>query len=229
MISLVLSLLAIAGLAIAGFGIFLITQAVSRRDSARPGILMAAVGLIIAIVFFIMSAGVIEVRANETGVVFNTIDGELAENPLGPGLHIIIPGVQEVTIYSIAQQEYTMSGATNEGAVRGDDAVEGLTKDGQQVQLDITIIYRISPSKANEIHVKWENRYENGLVRPTVRSVVREVVGQFNVQEIYGEQRSELGIEIEEQSRILLGRDGLEVIDVLVRNIMFSEEYVDFD
>jgi regulator of protease activity HflC (stomatin/prohibitin superfamily) len=226
MISLVLSMLAIAGLAIAGFGVFLITQAVQRRDTTRGGALLTAVGLVIAAIFFIMSAGVVEVKANEVGVVFNTLNGNLADTPLGPGMHIIIPGVQEVTIYSVAQQEYTMSGKTGEGAVQGDDAVEALTNDGQQVRLDVTIIYRISPSKANDIHVNWQNRYQNGLVRPTIRSVAREVVGQFNVQEIYSEKRSELGIEIQAQAEALMSRDGLEVIDVLVRNIVFSEEYV---
>ncbi len=226
MIGLFLSLLAIAGLAIAGFGVFLITQAVSRRDPVRSGVMLTAVGLVIAVIFFIMSAGIVEIQANEVGVVFNTLSGDLAETPMGPGLHIIIPGVQEVTIYSVAQQEYTMSGKVGEGAVRDEDAVEALTQDGQQIRLDVTIIYRISPSKANEIHVKWENRYQNGLVRPTVRSVAREVVGQFDVQEIYSEQRTELGVEIEEQTRQGLARDGLEVIDVLIRNIVFSEEYV---
>ena len=97
---------------------------------------------------------------------FNTLSGDLAETPLRPGLHIVIPGVQEVTLYSVAQQEYTMSGKTGEGALRGDDAVEALTQDGQQVRLDVTIIYRISPSKANEVHVRWGDRYQNGLVRP---------------------------------------------------------------
>jgi prohibitin 2 len=226
MISLVLSMLAIAGLAIAGFGVFLITQAVQRRDTTRGGVLLTAVGLVIAAIFFVMSAGVVEVKANEVGVVFNTLNGDLAATPLGPGMHIIIPGIQEVTIYSVAQQEYTMSGKTGEGAVQGDDAVEALTNDGQQVRLDVTIIYRISPSKANDIHVNWQNRYQNGLVRPTIRSVAREVVGQFNVQEIYSEKRSELGIEIQAQAETLMTRDGLEVIDVLVRNIVFSQEYV---
>ena len=226
MIGLVLNLLAIAGLALAGFGIFLITQAVTRRDPVRSGVLLTAVGIVIAVIFFVMGAGVVEIQANEVGVVFNALSGDLADTPLGPGLHLIIPGVQEVTIYSIAQQEYTMSGRVGEGAVRDEDAVEALTQDGQQIRLDITVIYRISPSAANEIHVKWENRYQNGLVRPSVRSIAREVVGQFDVQEIYSEKRTELGIEIEDQARQLLERDGLEVIDVLVRNIVFSEEYV---
>jgi regulator of protease activity HflC (stomatin/prohibitin superfamily) len=227
MISLVLSVLAIGGLAIAGFGVFMITQAVQRRDSSRSGILLTIVGVVIAAIFFIMGAGVVEVKANEVGVVFNTLNGELTDTPLGPGLHIIIPGIQEVTIYSVAQQEYTMSGKVGEGAIRGEDAVEALTQDGQQILLDVTIIYRVSPSQANQVHVKWQNRYQDGLVRPTIREAAREVVGQFDVQEIYSEKRAELGVEIQDFATALMGRDGLEVVDVLIRNIVFSQEYVD--
>jgi regulator of protease activity HflC (stomatin/prohibitin superfamily) len=220
------NLIAIAGLALAGFGFFMIVQAVSRRDSARPGVILIAVGLVVAIVFLIVGAGVVVIQPDEVGVVFNSLSGDLAETPLQSGLHIIIPGIQEVTVYSIAQQEYTMSGRTGEGAIRGDDAVEALTQDGQQVRMDVTIIYRISPTRANEVHVKWANRYQNGLIRPTVRSVAREAIGLYDVQEIYSEKRTELGEQIEEQVRAALERDGLEVIDVLVRNIEFSEEYV---
>ncbi len=226
MISMVLNLLAIAGLAIAAFGIFLIAQMVARNQRATTGAIITVVGLVLAIVFFILGAGVVEIQPDEVGVVFNVLNGELAKTPLGPGLHVVIPGVQEVTLYSIAQQEYTMSGQTNEGRVVGDDAVEALTKDGQQVRLDVTIIYRINPAKANEIHVKWKDRYENGLIRPTLRSVSREVLGQYEVQEIYSTARTEIGSEIEQQAAAEIERDGLQVIDVLVRNIEFSEEYV---
>lgn len=226
MISLILNFVAIAGLVLAGFGVFMAAQAVSRNDPARGGVLITIVGLVIAVLFFIMGAGVVEIQPNEVGVVFNVLSGDLASTPLGPGLHIIIPGVQEVTLYSVAQQEYTMSGATNEGVIKGDDAVEALTKDGQLVLLDVTIIFRIDPAKANDVHVKWGERYQNGLIRPTVRSVTREVLGQFDIQQIYGEERSVVGQEIQDQVATAISRDGFEVIDVLVRNITFSDEYV---
>jgi len=226
MISMVLSIIAFAGLVIAGFGVFVIAQNISRREPARLGVLITVVGIVIAALFFIMGAGVIEVQANEVGVVFNVLNGKLSDEPLRAGMHIIIPGIQEVTIYSIAQQEYTMAAAITEGAVRGEDAVEALTADGQKVLLDVTVIYRISPVNANEVHLKWQDRYQNGLIRPTLRALTREVLGQYDVQEIYGAKRTELATNIKEQAQSRLARDGFEVIDVLVRNIQFSEEYI---
>jgi len=227
MISMVLSLIAIAGLALAGFGVFLIAQMVSRNRRATTGVMLTVIGLVVAVIFFVLGAGVVEIQADEVGVVFNVLSGKLAEAPLGPGLHVVIPGVQEVTLYSIAQQEYTMSGGVSGGRTGADDPVEALTQDGQQVGLDVTVIYRIDPAKANEIHVKWKNRYENGLIRPTLRSVSREVLGQYDVQEIYSTARIELGQQIREQTAAAVERDGIQVVNVLVRNIDFSDEYVD--
>ncbi|HML24606.1 MAG TPA: prohibitin family protein [Aggregatilinea sp.] len=226
MIGPVLSVVAIAGLALAGFGVFMIVQALQRNQNARSGAVLTVIGVLVAVVFFVLNSGLVEVKANEVGVVFNVLSGDLSETPIGPGLHVIIPGIQEVTIYSTAQQEYTMSGDTNEGAIQGDDAVTALTQDGQQVRIDVTVLYRINPASVNQLHLSWQNRYQDGLVRATVRNQVRGSLTQFRVEEIYGTEHDRLQTQIEDGVRKLVEDDGLEVINVLIRNITFSPEYV---
>ncbi len=226
MIILVLNVLAIAGLAIAGFGIFMIAQAVSRNDPARVGVMLTAIGVVIAAVFFILGAGVVEIQPQEVGVVFNVLSGELADTPLGPGLHIVIPGVQQVTIYSTAQQEYTAAGLLSEGAARGDEAIVALTQDGQEVSLDVTMLFSIDPAKANIVHRRWQERYINGLIRPTLRSEARAALTEFRVEEIYGGDRTLLVQSIEESIRRLIEPEGLQLSNILIRHIRFSPEYV---
>ncbi len=226
MISTVLEMLGLAGLVIAGFGLFVAAQAISRNHSARGGIAIMVVGVLVAAVFFAMSAGVVEIQPNEVGVVFNVLSGELSETPLQPGLHIVIPGVQEVTIYSTAQQEYTVSGTPYEGAVRGDDAIVALTKDGQQISMDVTLIYSIDPSKAYIVHKRWQDRYVNDLIRPTLRSETRAVLTKFSVEEIYAGDRTILVSAIEENIRARLEPEGFLLSSVMIRNITFSQEYI---
>ena len=226
MIGLVFSVIAIAGLAGMGFGIFMIAQAIQNRESARQGILVTVVGLVVAVIFFIVSAGIVEIAPDEVGVVFNVISGDLQDEPLQPGLHVIIPGIQEVTIYSTKQQEYTVSGMTSEGAVRGDDAVTALTQDGQQVRLDVTMIFRISPAQANRIRENWPDNYVNGLIRPALRNQTRAALTEFRVEQIYGGEHAELEMQIEEGLRGLIEPEGFELTNVLIRNITFSAEYV---
>jgi regulator of protease activity HflC (stomatin/prohibitin superfamily) len=241
----VLTVIAIAGLAMMGLGIFVIINSITRDKPVRGGVVLVIIGFVIAAIFFTMDSGIVEVKANEVGVVFNSLSGDLADEPLGPGMHIIIPGVQEVSIYSVAQQEYTMSGVANEGAMQGDDAVTARTSDGQQINLDITVIYRVNPANANTLHLKWQHRYQDGVVRPVVRNLTYGAVSQFSAQQIYGAQNisgaatpsdgdqaadgaphAELEQVIEDSVRQELADEGLEVADVLIRNIDFSDEYV---
>jgi regulator of protease activity HflC (stomatin/prohibitin superfamily) len=226
MIILILNVLAIAGLAIAGFGVFMIAQAVSRNDPARAGVVLTAVGVVIAAVFFVLGAGVVEIQPQEVGVVFNVLSGELAEVPLDPGLHIIIPGIQDVTLYSTAQQEYTVSGVPTEGAVRGDDAIVALTQDGQEVSLDVTMIFSIDPTKAHVVHRRWQERYVNGLIRPTLRSETRAALTEFRVEEIYAGDRTLLVQAMEQNIRHLIEPEGFQLTNILIRHVRFSPEYV---
>jgi regulator of protease activity HflC (stomatin/prohibitin superfamily) len=226
MISMILNVLAIAGLAIAGFGVFMAAQAVSRNETARGGVAITVVGVVIAAVFFVMGAGVVEIQPQEVGVVFNVLSGELSENSLDPGLHIIIPGIQEVTIYSVAQQEYTVSGMPTEGALAGDDSIVALTQDGQEVSLDITMIFSVNPAQAHVVHRRWQDRYVNGLVRPTLRSETRDALTDFRVEEIYGGDRTDLVRTIEEGISESIQPEGLMLSSIKIRNIQFSPEYV---
>ncbi|MBP8973887.1 MAG: prohibitin family protein [Anaerolineae bacterium] len=226
MIILVLNVLAIAGLAIAGFGVFMIAQAVSRNDPTRAGITLTVIGVVIAAVFFMLGSGVVEIQPQEVGVVFNVLSGELSDTPLGPGLHIIIPGIQQVTIYSTAQQEYTVAGLLTEGAARGDEAVVALTQDGQEVSLDVTMLFSIDPAKANIIHRRWQDRYISGLIRPTLRSEARASLTEFRVEEIYGGDRTQLVQSIEGSIRSLIEPEGFQLTNILIRHIRFSPEYV---
>ncbi len=226
MIGLALNMIAIAGLAIAGFGVFMAAQAVSRNDPARTGVVITVIGVIIAGIFFVMSAGVIEIQPQEVGVVFNVLSGELSETSLDPGLHIIIPGIQEVKLYSVAQMEYTVSGVEGEGAVRGDDAVVALTQDGQEVSLDVTMIYNIDPAKAYLVHQRWQDRYVNGLIRPTLRSEARSALTTFRVEEIYSGDRTALVDLMEESIRASIALEGFQLSSIKIRNIKFSAEYV---
>ena len=220
----------IGGIAFIGFlvflgGIGLIVVATSQGRSARNGILLAVVGLVAGILFSIVSQGIIVIDPVETGVVVNTLTGDLEEPARGPGTSIIIPGIQEVFIYPTEQQQYTMSGIPREGQVQGDDAVEALTEDGQVVFIDITVIYRIHPDNVNTVHRNWRQRYEDDFIRPTLRGITRDVVSQFQAEDIYGIDREAMQGQIEDRMRTRMEGEGVSLSNLRVRRIRFSEQF----
>ncbi len=223
-ISSLLGFVALAGWVATVAGIGLAILSASQGRPTRNGVTLAIIGVVVGVVFSVFSQGVIIVQPQEVAVVFDTIGGDLLE-PRGPGIHIIVPVVQEATYYSVAQREYTMSGASGQGTTVGDGAVSSRTSDGQEVQIDATIIYAIDPANANLVHQRWQNRFQAELVRPTVRGIIRDEISRYGVEEVYSTQREALRAGIREVIETRFAQEGLMVSDFLIRDIQFSAEY----
>jgi regulator of protease activity HflC (stomatin/prohibitin superfamily) len=236
-ISGILGFLALIGLIMAVAGAGLAISGVSQGKSSRPGIGLAIVGTLIAIVFFIASSGLIQVGPTQVAVVYQSVGGDPTTNslwatPLRPGVHIIPPIITEVFYYSTEARNYTMSRTSSEGQVRGDDAIAARTRDGQQVFVDVSVQYNIDPAQANQLHILWQNRYENDFVRPTVRSVVREIVANYSVNDLYTgsggtvNKLTEVSTNIESTLKEKFTENGLNMRQFLLRETTFSEEFI---
>lgn len=221
----------VAGLAIlvAILGVGLIMLNASRGHSARSGVLLAVIGIIVAVLSFTVGSGLLVVGPTQAAVVFNDLTGEL-EEPRGPGLHIIIPLFQHATLYRVSRQEYTMSGHTGEGARSAtDDAIAARSIDGQEVFVDVTIIFSIDPENVNIVHKNWSDAsqgYIEGLIRPQVRTIVRDVIATVAAEEIYSSGRESIQTDMKDRAEKRLGSEGFTVIDVLVREVNFSPDFI---
>ncbi|RMF77556.1 MAG: hypothetical protein D6737_17370 [Chloroflexi bacterium] len=224
-ISSLLGLIGVLGILLFLVGIGLAVVSASQGRTMRSGILLALVGLIGGIIFSVAAEGVIVVEPTQVAVVFRTITGEVEDTPLRSGTHIIIPILEEATLYPIDRQEFTMSGIPSEGARQGDDSVTARTIDGQETLIDITVLYRIDPEHADQVHVNWGSRWEASFVRPTTRGLVRDVVSNFRAEDIFGERRVEVGNRIRELLSERLAGEGLVLTDLIVRDVRFSEEF----
>jgi regulator of protease activity HflC (stomatin/prohibitin superfamily) len=130
-----------------------------------------------------------------------------------------------VKTYPISRQTYTMSIAPSEGQIQGDDSIAARTADGQEVLIDSSVIYSVDPTKVINLHIQWQERYADDLVRPVSRGVIRDAVSQFGVAEVYSTKRSELTQIIDSELSKKLTDNGLILVDFVLRNITFSPEY----
>ena len=221
----ILQVVAILAFGVGILGVAFSFTLASQGRSARGGVLLALVGFVGGLVLFVVSSGILIVPPARSAVIVNVLSGELEDPARAPGTSIIIPGLQEFIIYPTDQQEYTMSGITSEGRIQGNDAVEALTKDGQEVRLDITVLYRIDRENVNQIHLNWQSRYESDFIRPTVRAVSRDVVSVFEAEAIYGQSREQLGTDIEAAVAARMADQGLTLTSLLVRQIDFNDAF----
>jgi regulator of protease activity HflC (stomatin/prohibitin superfamily) len=118
-----------------------------------------------------------------------------------------------------------MSLTPAEGAVLGDDSVEARTSDGQIVFIDASVMFQIDPAQTVEVHKKWLSNYIDNLVRPQSRGIIRNEVARFGIEEVYSTHRDEMTTNITEQLRAKLTEGGFILVDFILRNITFSEEY----
>jgi regulator of protease activity HflC (stomatin/prohibitin superfamily) len=198
----------------------------SRRQKVGAISTAILVTAILAIVLTTVSAGLVFIQPEERGVVISALDPKgYREQPLQPGLRWIIPYFENVVRYPISRQSYTMSIAPLEGQMQGDDSVAARTSDGQEIFLDASIIYSIDPAEAVNVHIVWQDRYTNELVRPLSRGAIRDVVSQYGVEEVYSSQRAEMNQEITDNLRRKLSENGLLLSEFILRNITFSPEY----
>jgi regulator of protease activity HflC (stomatin/prohibitin superfamily) len=194
-----------------------------RTRGAVTGIIVA---LISAVILNTVSAGLVFVQPQDRGVVISAIapDG-YRRDILQPGLRWVIPYAENVKTYSISKSTYTMSIAHLEGDIQGDDSIAARTADGQEVYIDSSIIFSLNPTKVLDVHITWQDRYVDGLVRPTVRGVIRDAVSQFRVNEVYSTERDQLKSMIEDALSVAMENNGLIMSDFVLRNITFTDEY----
>ena len=165
----------------------------------------------------------VTINYNEVGVVFNILSGELGD-PLGPGTYVINPFTQEVTVYFTGQQEYTMRHTEGDPQPHG-DSISTRSSDGQEIYVDVSVLYSIDPANVNIVHQTLQDRYAENFIRPTIRGVMRETVATFTAEQLYGDDRATLEADAQERVAELMEEQGLILLDLLVRDMTFTEEF----
>ncbi|MFH1958597.1 MAG: prohibitin family protein [bacterium] len=180
------------------------------------------------VVFFILliiiSKSIVIISPGVTGVV--VLFGKVRPVALGNGFHVINP-LARVFKMSVRTEEYTMSGASSEGQVRGDDSIEALTSEGLKVKLDLTAWYRLIEDKAPNVYQTIGLRYEAKIVRPALKTAIRDAVVKYTAAGIYTEKRAQVVSDIELSIKDLLGGRGIIVEKILLRNVILPQRLMD--
>lgn len=193
-----------------------------NRNASRIFLIIVIVVVLIGLI----SSTIIFVPPDQSGVVVSVLaPGGYRSEPLQSGLHFVVPLLENVEKYSKAKQTYTMSAAPSEGQRTGDDSIRARTKDGQEVFIDASVIYAINPANVVNLHITWQKRYGEELVRPLVRGVIRDAASQYGIEEIVSSKRGELEGFITEQLTAKMAENDLIMVDFVLRDIHFSTDY----
>lgn len=208
---------------IAVLGIVVLIAGIVLKRMPEPGAHFAGIARIAGIVMVLLGLVVSSVKIIQPGEVgVQVLFGQVQNASLNSGLHFINPAV-DVTTFSVQTQNYTMSAKPAEGQVQGDDAIRVLSSDGLEVTIDLSVLYRVNPEKAPFILQNIGEDYQDKIVRPITRTAIRDNAVNYQAVDLYSTKREEFQYKITKTITESFAKNGLEVQQVLVRNISLPE------
>ncbi len=163
--------------------------------------LIYGVIIIAALLFFVRPFVII--NSGEVGLV-KTL-GKYESQPLYPGFHFIIPLAQRVDVVDtkvrvINYKTLEDIGSTKDSGILVNPAISVLDSRGLPVSIELTVQYKLLPDGAPSTIATWGLSWEEKIVNPVVRDIVRNVVGSVSAEEL-PVKRNEIAVQIEQQIR----------------------------
>lgn len=163
--------------------------------------------------FAFLGTACVVIEDGEVGV--SKSFGEIAEEPVPQGMAFVVPVARQVETWNVKLQEIkeTANVPSSEGLIVG---------------LETSLLFRIQPEEAPEIRQTVGTGYMERLVTPYFRNAVRDVVSGYQVKNIYAEAgRKQIAERVKTFLREKLGPRGIEVEDVLLRDVKLPQRFRD--
>jgi regulator of protease activity HflC (stomatin/prohibitin superfamily) len=164
----------------------------------------------------------------EVGVRFNKLTGTTEKLDAG-ATYFFTPFINDWKTYDVSTQSLVMSATSKEGDRTVKDDLRFKTRDGNDIETDITVRWRVDPGKAVVI---WEkvgrstDEVKERVVRPHARAYVRDVLNRLDSEEFYN---PDLRFRAANDSTQLLEEHlrsyGIIVEQVLLGDFSFKPEY----
>jgi len=168
----------------------------------KAGILYAVIGIIVLLIiakpFVIINSGEVGIKATA---------GKFEPIAMQPGFHMFIPFIQKVFVVDtkVRIMNFTSSEDLSLVNQRGtgiqtNNAITVLDNRGLPVSIDLTVQYKLDPDSAPQTMATWGLSWEDKIISPVVRDVVRSVIGQYTAETL-PQTRNEIAIGIEDGIR----------------------------
>ena len=146
------------------------------------------------------------VDPGEKAVLFKRFGGGLdKEKVYDQGFHIVAPW-NKFYVYNVKiQEDY--------------EALEVLSKNGLSIKLDLSFRYNPVMSEIGQLHDLVGKDYLESIIRPEIRSVTREVIGEYLPEELYSTKREEVEDRVYELTSKAITDKHLNLDAILIRDV----------
>jgi regulator of protease activity HflC (stomatin/prohibitin superfamily) len=186
-----------------------------RWHAARTLGACAIAPLLVGLSIAVVPSGSAAVRVNQFA---GTRPGTLY-----PGVHWIVPLVEEIELYDIRDGVFTTQAVDDPKKEK--TALRVQTREGLMVGLAVALRYRLDPSKLSYIHANLPQPLDQEMIAPAVSSALRDIAPGYLVRELFSTKREEVRQAAAARIITKLGADGIVVKDLVLRDIQLPEEY----
>lgn len=183
----------------------------------KKGLRFAA---LLVLVIGVFSSCVKQIDAGYIGV--QSLFGKIQSKTLNSGLNFVNP-LMEIKHLDVRTQNYTMSGVHDEGDQSGDDAIRVLTRDGLEVSIDLSVLYRINANQAPQLIKEIGVEFKDKIIRPVSRTRIRDNAVYYDAIELYSTKRDEFQNRIFKSIEDEFTKRGLVLENLLLRNISLPQ------
>jgi prohibitin 1 len=131
--------------------------------------------------------------------------GSVSTQTLKPGLSFKNP-LSQVVKFSTRTQETK-------------ETLDSPSKEGLNIKLDVSILYHVDEKKAQELYQTVGTDYEQIILIPQFRSVIRRVTATYNAKALYTSERQKLAQEISDSLNQLVAHRGIIIESTPLRKL----------
>ena len=155
----------------------------------------------------------VKITPGQKGVLFETLgDGLDKETIYGQGLHIIAPW-NDMIIYDVKETETF-------------EKMQVLSSDGLPIKIDLSIIHHPVHDRIGYLHDNIGKEYLSKIIQPALRSVTREVIGNYLPEELYNSKREEIQIEIFSKTQQIVNAKDITLPAIYIRDVTLPSTLV---
>ncbi|BAV95440.1 prohibitin family protein [Ichthyobacterium seriolicida] len=163
-------------------------------------------GAVVIFVTIFWSKMTVTIKSGEAGVLFRKFsDGVDVSTTYSEGFHFIAPW-NEMFIYEVRQQEVL-------------DKMVVLSSNGLQITLDISCWYQPHFKNLPLLHKEKGMNYLDRVIKPSIRSATRSVIGRYTPEQIYSVKRDDIQDEIYDDTKVILDGQYVQLNKILIRDV----------
>jgi prohibitin 1 len=179
-----------------------------ENQGLPKAMVMGIVGLIFIVLFG--SSIFMTIDSGEKGVLFKKFAGGLEKDVVyGQGFHVIAPW-NDMFVYDVKIHETF-------------EKMEVLSKNGLSIKIDLSFRYNPVEEKIGYLHDQIGRDYVERIIKPEIRSVTREVIGNYLPEELYSTKREAIEDEIEALTRAKVEAKYLTLDAILIRDVTLPQ------